>query len=551
MPSKLIVRGEAAIDKIKKGIDILADTVTGTLGPKGQCVVLENPYSPSPTITKDGVSVAKEISLKDPIENMGAQLVKEVAQRTADTAGDGTTTATLLAQAIFTEGVRAIRAGANPTFVKRGIDAAVDVAVDSIRSASIEVNSDRLRSVARISANNDELLGDLIAVAMQEAGSDGVITVEESKSFETRSEGVTGMELPRGYLSPYFINNEKLTCELENARILITDKTISNHTLITPIMEKCAKQGVPLLVIAGNVEGSALSILAVNMARGQMQSCAIKAPGFSNNQLDILEDVAAVTGGKVISDTLGINLDTVALGDLGTAGHITVSKETCVIIEGAGTEEACQLRIDLAKKSLEQSQSDFDKEKTQERLAKLTGGVIVLHIGAPTETAMKERKARVEDALHATRAAVEEGIVPGGGIAYLDAAAVLWGKTDWPEDVNSKDFEAGVEIVRAALEAPFTKICENAGLNGEVIRSKIAPKNGQGYNLVTDEYGDMIEMGVIDPTKVTINALVNAASVSGILLTLNAVVVNEPEEITDTGRMPAVPGMGPGMMPGM
>ncbi len=551
MNSKLIVRGDAAIDQIKAGIDELADTVTGTLGPVGRHVVLENPFTASPIITKDGVSVAKEITLKDPVQNMGAQLVKEVAQRTADTAGDGTTTATLLAQVIFAEGVRAIRAGANPTFVKRGVDAAVEIAIEKIKEISIEVDAGKLKSVASISANNDEVLGDLIANAMVEAGVDGVITVEESKTFETRAEGTTGMELSRGYLSPYFINNEKLTCELEDALILITDRSIANVELLVPLMEKCAKAGRPLLVIAGNVEGQALAVLAVNAAKGQLKCCAIKAPGFGDNQMEMLEDVAAITGGKVISESLGNELEHVVISELGMAGRITVSKDACTIVDGAGEEEKVQTRINLAKQRLETTQSDFDKEKTQERLAKLTGGVIILHIGAPTETAMKERKARVEDALHATRAAVEEGIVPGGGVAYLAAHVELWSKTDWPEDVNSKDFMAGVDIVMSALCAPFMKICENAGLNGEVIRSNIPNGINQGYNLVTAEYGDMIEQGVIDPTKVSITALSNAASIAGILLTLNAVVVDSPEDKADSARMPAVPSMHPGMMPGM
>lgn len=557
MKSKQIKYGDDAIDKVKKGVNQIADTVKVTLGPKGCYVALENPFG-SPVVTKDGVSVAREITLKDPFENIGAQLVKEVAQKTADNAGDGTTTATLLAQAIVKEGFRVARSGSNPTFIKRGIDAAVAHAVKVLREISTDVDADKLKAVATISANNDETLGNLIATAMSDAGIDGVITVEESRTFETRTEGVEGMELPRGYISPHFINTEKLVCELEDCKILITDMKVSNHLHIIPIMKQCASKNVPFLIIANDIDGSALTVLAVNAAHGTAKCCAVKAPGFGDNQKEVLMDLAAITGGTILTTDMGFELAQVTFGDLGTAKRVIVTKDTCTIIEGQGDSEKVQQRIDMTKQRIESSQSDFDKEKAQERLAKLTGGVIILHIGAPTDTEMKERKARVEDALHATRAAVEEGIVPGGGVAYMTASKSLR-TAKVPDGVDVADFRAGVNIVADALKAPFYQICENAGLNGEVIwaevnhvaketqGTRVFPDPETGYNIVTGKYGNMMTQGVIDPTKVAIHALQNAASVAGILLTLKAVVVDEPESEQDTVRMPAVPSGYPGM----
>jgi len=425
-----------------------------------------------------------------------------------------------------------------------------------LKQLSTDVDKTKLQAVASISANNDSVLGDLIANAMADAGMDGVITVEDSKTFSTYTEGITGMEIPRGYISPYFINNDKLTCELENCGILITGKSISNHAVLLPIMEKCAKQAMPLLIIAGDVDGTALSVFIFNAMKGTVKGCAVKAPGFGENQLEMLEDIAASTGGRVIDDKIGLNIEDTIIQDLGKADKVVISKDTCTIIGGRGTKEDVQKRIDMTKVKIEASQSDFDKEKAQERLAKLSGGVIVLYIGAATETEMKEKKARVEDALHATRAAVEEGIVPGGGVAYLYAAKVLE-QLEVPVGYNSEDLKAGIRIVATALKAPLFQICANAGMNGEVIYHKIkemavsTANPNIGYNVVTDTVADMIEQGVIDPTKVAVNALRNAASVASLLLTLEAVVVEEEDrpEI-ETGRMPAIPS-GPGGYPMM
>jgi len=546
--AKKIKSGEDAITKVKKGVNTLADTVKSTLGPKGRYVALGSPWG-SPTVTKDGVSVAREIILKDPFENVGAQLVREVAQKTADTAGDGTTTATVLAQSIFNAGQRASNTGSNPIFVKKGIDIAVEAVISALRDLSVDVDQDKLRAVSTISANNDEQLGDLIANAMADAGEDGVITVEESQTFSTYTEGVTGMELNRGYLSPYFINNDQLTSDLTSAAILLTDRKISNHTAIVPLMEKCAKQGIPLVVIAADVDGTARSVLAFNALKGQMKCCAVKAPGFGDNQLEMLNDIAAATGGKVITEQLGMDLEHVTLAELGRADRVITDKDTCTIIGGRGNPAEIDKRIELTKQKLENSQSDFDKEKAQERLAKLTGGVIVLYVGAATETEMKEKKARVEDALHATRAAVEEGIVPGGGVSYLYASKAL---ENLPiTDVQRADVELGVTIVKDALKSPLLQICANAGMNGEVVLANILKEKQQGfgYNVVTGEYGNLMEAGVIDPTKVAVNALRNAASVAGILLTLDAIIVEEEEPLQNTGLHPALPQGAP--MPGI
>lgn len=543
---------EDAVDQIKRGVDILADAVKVTLGPKGRNVALGNAFGGAPTVTKDGVSVAREIILSDQFENAGAQLIKEVAQKTADTAGDGTTTATILAQAMFTEGLKLVKAGANPMFVKKGIEEATKIAIEKIRKMSNEITSDDLQAVATISANNDSVLGTLIADAMKEAGLDGVITVEESKTFDTSKEGVEGMEIGRGYLSPYFINNANLTCELENCAIVITDQTISNVKMIVPILEKTAQAGMPVLFIAANVEGNALVTLIQNKMQGRIKCCAIKAPYFGDNQRETLEDLAAITGGRFLSKDLDMALDEITMNDLGKANRIVITKDSCTIIEGAGEEEDINQRINYTKQQLESIDSDFETEKAQERLARLTGGVIVLNIGAATETEMKEKKARVEDALHATRAAVEEGIVPGGGVTYLYASTVL---ENFQSTANQgRDIEAGYRVVMEALKAPLFQICINAGLTPEIILEKLkkGANDSYGYNIVSEKYGDLFELGVTDPTKVAVHALQNAASVAGMLLTLDAVVVDIPTTEKDQPAgggqpMPMGPGM-PGMM---
>ncbi|KKL67185.1 hypothetical protein LCGC14_2137500 [marine sediment metagenome] len=549
-PGKQIKFREDAIDSIKRGVDKLADAVKITLGPKGRNVALGNAFGGSPTITKDGVSVAREIVLSEQFENAGAQLIKEVAQKTADVAGDGTTTATILAQAIFTEGLKLVKAGANPMFVKKGIEEATKIAVVKIRDMSKEITPDDLQAVATISANNDSDLGKLIADAMKEAGMDGVITVEESKTFDTTKEGVEGMEIGRGYLSPYFINNSNLTCELDDCAILITDQTISNVKLIVPALEKTAQAGSPILIIAPNIEGNALVMLIQNKMQGRIKCCAVKAPYFGDNQRETLEDIAAVTGGTFLSKDLDINLEHITSNDLGKASRVVITKDTCTIIDGEGEDEAIQQRIDYTKQQLVTVNGDFECEKAQERLARLTGGVIVLNIGAATETEMKEKKARVEDALHATRAAVEEGIIPGGGVTYLYASSAI---DDLRSDSKqSKDIEAGYRVVQESLKAPLFQICENAGLTPEIILERIikGDNNSYGYDIVTDEYGDLFKMGVTDPTKVAVHALQNAASVAGMLLTLDAVIVDEPvDDNQNTGGPPmAMSGMPPGMM---
>lgn len=549
-PGKQIKFSKDAIDQIKTGVDTLANAVRITLGPKGRNVALGNAFGGAPIITKDGVSVAREIVLSDQFENAGAQLIKEVAQKTADVAGDGTTTATILAQAIFAEGLKLIDAGANPMFIKRGIEEATKIAVAKIREISKEISPDDLQAVATISANNDLELGKLIADSMKDAGLDGVITVEESKTFDTTKEGVEGMEIGRGYLSPYFINNPNLTCELDNCTILITDQTISNVKLIVPVLEKTAQAGKPILFIAANVEGNALVTLIQNKMQGRIKCCAIKAPYFGDNQRETLEDLAAVTGGVFLSKDLDMDLEHVTLNELGTAKRVVITKDTCTIIDGDGNEEIIQQRINFTKQQLETIDSDFEKEKTQERLARLTGGVIILNIGAVTETEMKEKKARVEDALHATRAAVEEGIVPGGGVTYLYASTALENLQN--NSKQGKDIEAGYRIVQEALKAPLFQICNNAGLIPEIILERIMAGNSTfyGYDIVDDKYGNLFELGVTDPTKVAVHALRNAASVAGMLLTLDAVIVDTPaEDNQNTGGGPPIP-MGPGM-PGM
>ncbi len=555
LPGKQIKFRDDAVDRIKRGVDTLADAVKITLGPKGRNVAIGNAFGGPPTITKDGVSVAREIILSEQFENAGAQLIKEVAQKTADVAGDGTTTATILAQAIFTEGLKLVKAGANPMFIKKGIEEATKVAVAKIRTMSKKITPNDLQAVATISSNNDLDLGKLIADAMKEAGLDGVITVEESKTFDTFKEGVEGMEISRGYLSPYFINNPNLTCELDNCAILITDQTIANVQMIVPVLEKIAQEGRPILFIAPNVEGNALVALIQNKMQGRIKCCAIKAPHFGDNQRETLEDIAAVTGGTFLSKTLDMNLDHISpnLNELGNAKRVIITKDICTIIDGAGEEEVIQQRINYTKQQLEMMiDSDFETEKAQERLARLTGGVIVLNIGAATETEMKEKKARVEDALHATRAAVEEGIIPGGGVTYLYASTVLEDLRN--DSKQSKDIEAGYKIVQEALKAPLFQICKNAGETPEIILERILEGNSDsyGYDIVADKYGNLFELGVTDPTKVAVHALQNAASVAGMLLTLDAVIVDEPTDDTNQNvsggpPMPMGPGM-PGMM---
>ena len=550
MKGKLIVFNEEATEKVKAGINTLTNAVKVTLGPKGRNVAIGNPFG-TPIVTKDGVSVAREIVLKDPIENIGAQLVKEVAQKTADVAGDGTTTATLLAQSIFTEGLKAIRSGANPMFLKKGIEIATKQSIEAIRKLSKDVDEHDLYSVASVSSNNEEL-GKLIADAMKEAGMDGVITVEESQTFDTYSQGVEGMEISRGYIAPYFINTETLNCELEDCLILITDKTINNHMQILPAMDFAAKNGRPLLVVAANVEGSALSIMILNNMKGQLKCCAIKAPYFGENRNEALSDLAAATGGVFMNETLGMDLEHITLNEFGQAEKISVSKNACTIINGKRDEERIKQRIEITKQQIEKTDSDFEKEKAQERLARLTNGVIVLYIGAATETELKEKKARVEDALNATRAAIEEGIVPGGGIVYLYASKNFENPKELdPENSNSKDIIAGIKIVKDALKAPLYQICTNAGLTPEVIYEKIneGQKNSPrfGYDVISDKYGDLIELGITDPTKVAVTAIANAASVAGMLLTLEAIVVDDFENET-TERQPAIPMNMHGMM---
>jgi len=553
---KQIKYGDDATLKVKTGVEKLAKAVKVTLGPKGKNVALGNPFGAAPFVTKDGVSVAREIFLKDPFENAGAQIVKEVAQKTADKAGDGTTTATILAEAIFKNGLKAVDNGANAMFLKRGIDMAVKTAIGQINASSRNVDADGLQSVATISANNDDELGKLISDAMKNAGLDGVITVEESSTFDTYTDAVEGMEVPRGYLSPYFINNPRtLACELDECRILVTDQEITNVKLLIPILEKSAQTSQPLLIIAKNIDGSALNTFIMNVVQGRIKGCAVKAPYFGNNQTEMLKDICAITGGKFISKELGIGLDALRWEDLGVAERVIITKDATTIANGAGKSEDIKERINLTKQAIEATDSDFDKEKAQERLAKLSGGVIVLYVGAATETEMKEKKARIEDALHATRAAVERGIVPGGGVTYLKASESLTLMKE--EELSGPQKEsvfAGIKIVRDALREPFDQICKNAGLNGEVIFNTIQQsRNNIGvnacFNIVTNEVGDAFKMGVIDPTKVAIEALINAASAASMLLTLEAIVMDEEnkENAANTPRQPNIPGFPGGM----
>ena len=541
MAAKQLQFDENARHTLLRGIEKLAKAVKATLGPSGRNVILDKKFG-SPTITKDGVTVAKEIELEDPYENMGAQLVREVASKTSDVAGDGTTTATILAESIYREGLRNVTAGANPTSLQRGIMKGVDAIVEELKKLSKKV-SDRteIAQVATVSANWDKTIGEIIADAMDKVGKDGTITVEEAKSIETTLEVVEGMQFDKGYLSPYFVTNaEAMEAILENAYILIYEKKISSLKDLLPLLEKVAKAGRPLLIISEDVEGEALATLVVNKLRGTLQVCAVKAPGFGDRRKAMLEDIAVLTGGRLISEDLGIKLENIKLDDMGRAKRVTVDKENTTIVEGEGKKADIQGRVAQIRRQIEETTSDYDREKLQERLAKLAGGVAVVNVGAATETEMKEKKARVEDALHATRAAVEEGIVPGGGVAFLRAQKVL----DNVKDLEG-DEKIGVQIVRRAIEEPTRQLADNAGKEGALVVEEIKKRKGnEGYDVATDEYTDLVKAGIVDPTKVTRSALQNAASIAGLLLTTEALVTEIPEK-------EKTPPMPPGGMGGM
>ena len=528
--------------EILAGVNVLADAVKVTLGPKGRNVVIEKSFG-SPTITKDGVTVAKEIELSDKFQNMGAQMVKEVASKTSDTAGDGTTTATVLAQAIYREGVKLVTAGASPISVKRGIDKAVESIVKELKVISKPIQDQKeIAQVGTISANNDETIGSIIAEAMDKVGKEGVITVEEAKSMETTLEVVEGMQFDRGYLSPYFVtDSERMECVLDDPYILINEKKISAMKDLLPILEQIAKAGRPFIIIAEEVEGEALATLVVNKLRGTLNCCAVKAPGFGDRRKAMLEDIAVLTGGQVISEDIGIKLESITLKDLGHAKRITIDKDNTTIIDGAGSKTDIEKRVKQIRAQIEESTSDYDKEKLQERLAKLIGGVAVINVGAATETEMKEKKARVEDALHATRAAVEEGIVPGGGVALLRASKVI----DKLKGADH-DEDAGIKIIKRAIQEPLRMISENAGVEGSIVIEKVLNHEGAfGYNAAKDTYEDLIKAGIIDPTKVERTALQNAASVASLMLTTEAMIADKPEE-KEKGGLP-----GGGMPQGM
>jgi len=528
--------------RLKKGVDKLAAAVKVTLGPKGRNVVIEKKFG-SPTVTKDGVTVAKEVELEDPIEDLGAKMVKEVATKTSDNAGDGTTTATVLAQAIYGEGLKSVTAGVNPMALKRGIEAAVETVVEHLAGMAVKTTGKKeIAQVATISANSDQVIGDLIADAMEKVGKDGVITVEEAKGLETTLETVDGMQFDRGYLSPYFVTDpDKMEAILEEPLVLIHDKKISSMKDLLPVLEKVAQMGRPLLIIAEDVEGEALATLVVNKLRGTLKVCAVKAPGFGDRRKQMLQDIAVLTGGQVISEELGFKLENAVVSDLGQAKRIVIDKDNTTIVDGAGEADKIKGRINEIRVAIDKTTSDYDREKLQERLAKLAGGVAVINVGAATETEMKEKKARVEDALHATRAAVEDGIVPGGGVALLTAQKAL--------DKMKRDDQdemIGVQIVRRALEEPLRQIAANAGAEGSIVVEKVREKKDKnfGYNAATNTYEDLVKAGVIDPTKVTRTALQNAASIAGLLLTTEAVVVDRPED----DKAPAMPGGGMGDM---
>jgi len=539
---KILEFDSVAREKLKRGVDKLADAVMITLGPKGRNVVLDRKFG-SPTITKDGVTVAKEIELEDPFENMGAQMVKEVASKTSDVAGDGTTTATVLAQAIFREGIKNVTAGANPMALKRGIERAVGVVVEEMKKLSKPVGGKtEISQVGTISANNDKTIGDLIAEAMEKVGKDGVITVEEAKTATTELEVVEGMQFDRGYLSPYFITDpEAMEAVLEEPYILIHDKKISAMKDLLPVLEKVAQLGKPMLLISEDIEGEALATLVVNKLRGTLKVCAVKAPGFGDRRKAMLEDVATLTGGKVISEELGFKLENAVVSDLGQAKKVTIDKDNTTIVEGAGKTEDIHGRVNQIRKQIEETTSDYDREKLQERLAKLGGGVAVINVGAATETEMKEKKARVEDALHATRAAVEEGIVPGGGVVFLRSLPAL-DKLKLEGDEN-----IGVSIVRKALEEPIRLIAENSGAEGSIVVNRVkGEKGGFGFNAETGQYEDLMASGVIDPTKVSRIALENASSIASLLITTECIVCEKPEK--ERGGPPMPPGGGYGDM---
>jgi chaperonin GroEL len=545
MPAKQILYSVDARSAIMRGVDQLAEAVKATLGPKGRNVVIDKKFG-SPVSTKDGVTVAKEIELKDPFENMGAQMLREVASKTSDVAGDGTTTATVLAQAIFREGVKNVTAGANPMDLKRGIDRAVEVVVEEVKKLSRPTKDKKeIAQVGTISANNDPTIGDLIAEAMEKVGKDGVITVEEAKSMDTSLDIVEGMQFDRGYLSPYFVTDaERMEANLQDAYILLNEKKISNMRDLLPILEQIAKMSRPLVVIAEDVEGEALATLVVNKLRGTLQCSAVKAPGFGDRRKEMLRDIAVLTGGNVISDDLGIKLENITLNDLGRAKRVTIDKDNTTIVEGSGAASEIEGRVKQIRTQIEETTSDYDREKLQERLAKLVGGVAVINVGAATEAEMKEKKARVEDALNATRAAVEEGIVPGGGVAYLRAVPAL----DKLEGELEGDQRIGVRIVKRALEEPMRYIASNAGAEGSIVVQRVRDlKTQEGYDAASDTYGDMLDKGIIDPTKVTRSALQNAASISGLLMTTEALVTELPEK----DHTPPMPGGGMGGMEGM
>ena len=540
--AKQIVYGEESRQQILRGVNALADAVKVTLGPKGRNVVIDKKFG-SPTITKDGVTVAKEIDLKHPLENMSAQMVREVASKTSDTAGDGTTTATVLAQAIYREGLKMVTAGANPMELKRGTERAVEAAIAELRNLSKPVSGNMIAQVGTISANSDETIGTIIAEAMEKVGKDGVITVEEAKSMETSLDVVEGMQFDRGYLSPYFVTDpDRMEVALENPVILIHEKKISSMKDLLPLLEQVARGGRPLVIIAEDVDGEALATLVVNKLRGTLQVAAVKAPGFGDRRKAMLEDIAILTGGRAITEDLGLKLENLKLEDLGKAKKITIDKDNTTIVEGAGTQAAIEGRVKQLRTQIEDTTSDYDREKLQERLAKLVGGVAVIKVGAATETEMKEKKARVEDAMHATKAAVEEGIVPGGGVALLRAAKAI-------EKLKLEgDQKVGAEIIRRAVEAPLRNIASNAGVEGSIVVQKVkeAKDANYGYNAASDTYEDLVKAGVIDPTKVVRSALQNSSSIASLLLTTEAMVADIPEEKKDA----PMPG-GPGGMGGM
>src|SRR3989449_707512 len=541
--AKQIIHGEQSRQAILKGVNQLADAVKITLGPRGRNVVLDKKFG-SPTITKDGVTVAKEIELKDTLENMGAQMVREVASKTSDVAGDGTTTATVFAQAIFREGVKTVAAGANPMALKRGIEKAVEVVVEEIKKLSKPVKGDMIAQVGTVSANGDTTIGNIIAEAMKKVGKDGVITVEEAKTIETTLEVVEGMQFDRGYVSPYFVTDpERMECVLENCFILLHEKKISSMKDLLPVLEQIAKTGKPFLIVAEEVEGEALATLVVNKLRGTLNCAAVKAPGFGDRRKAMLEDIAILTGGRVISEDLGIKLENILLGDLGRAKKVTIDKDNTTIVEGNGKSLDIQGRVKQLRMQIDETTSDYDREKLQERLAKLVGGVAVIKVGSATETEMKEKKARVEDAMHATRAAVEEGIVAGGGVAFIRAVPAL-------EKLKLEgDEQIGSNIVRRALEEPLRQIAQNAGAEGAVVVEKVRSEKSEtfGYNAATETYGDLVKDGVIDLAKVARTVLQNAASIAGLMLTTEALV----EEIQEEVKAPAMPPGGGGMGGGM